>query len=41
MKIFTILSDFITQYIPDFAANVVPYLLLLIVVLLVVRIVRG
>lgn len=41
MKILTIISDFITQYVPDFAANLVPYLLLLIAVLLVVRIARG
>lgn len=36
MQIFTIISDFITQYLPDFSAHAVEYLLLLLLVFVIV-----
>lgn len=40
MQLFTILSDFLTQYIPDFAANAVEYLLLGILIAIIVGVIR-
>ena len=40
MQIFTIISNFITQYIPDFATNAVEYLLLGLLVVVIIGAIR-
>lgn len=40
MALFTIISDFITQYVPDFATYTVEYLLLAVLVVLIIRRIR-
>lgn len=36
MEIFTIISEFLTQYLPDFSAHAVEYLLLGVLVFLII-----
>lgn len=40
MEILTRISDFISQYIPDFSAHIVEYLLLAILIICVVGVIR-
>lgn len=40
MAIFTIISDFLMQYIPDFASNAAEYLLLGILIAIIVGVIR-
>lgn len=40
MQIFTIISNFITQYIPDFATNAAEYLLFGLLVVVIIGVIR-